>query len=256
MSENIKTIMNELGENEFLLPVGLKDKDGVVHRTITLTPMTGETEEAIADPKVRDNGGKIITALLESVTEKIGTLPRVTKDTIRDLTTIDRDFLLIKNRQVSLGDNISYIDNCPHCRAKNEIHVNLANIEPKYLENEEDRELTFDLPIGYKDANGTVHKEITITLPTGRVQERVAQMVRANPAQATTAMLQLITLKLGTLEFINPDVFKKMTKKDRDFISNKLSELEVGVKFDTEVMCSECGSDFTTSIPLQSLLGE
>ena len=256
MSENIKTIMNELGENEFVLPVGLKDKDGVVHRTITLTPMTGETEEAIADPKVRDNGGKIITALLESVTEKIGTLPRVTKDTIRDLTTIDRDFLLIKNRQVSLGDNISYIDNCPHCRAKNEIHVNLANIEPKYLENEEDRELTFDLPIGYKDANGTVHKEITITLPTGRVQERVAQMVRANPAQATTAMLQLITLKLGTLEFINPDVFKKMTKKDRDFISSKLSELEVGVKFDTEVMCSECGSEFTTSIPLQSLLGE
>ena len=256
MSENIKTIMNELGENEFVLPVGLKDKDEVVHRTVTLRPMTGETEEAIADPKVRDNGGKIITALLESVIEKIGTLPRVTKDTIRDLTTIDRDFLLIKNRQVSLGDNISYIDNCPHCRAKNEIHVNLANIEPKYLENEEDRELTFDLPIGYKDANGTVHKEITITLPTGRVQERVAQMVRANPAQATTAMLQLITLKLGTLEFINPDVFKKMTKKDRDFISSKLSELEVGVKFDTEVMCSECGSEFVTSIPLQSLLGE
>mgnify|MGYP003591103308 FL=1 len=256
MSENIKTIMDGLGENEFMLPVGFKDKDGVVHRTVTLTPMTGETEEAIADPKVRDNGGKIITSLLESVTEKVGTLPRVTKDTIRDLTTIDRDFLLIKNRQVSLGDNINYIDNCNHCRAKNEIHVNLANIEPKYLENEEDRELTFDLPNGYKDASGTVHKEITITLPTGRVQERVAQMVRANPAQATTAMLQLITLKLGTLEFINPDVFKKMTKKDRDFISNKLSELEVGIKFDTEVMCSECGSEFVTAIPLQSLLGE
>lgn len=256
MSENIKTIMEGLGENEFILPVGYKDEDGVVHRTVTLKPMTGETEEAIADPKIRDNGGKIITALLESVIEKIGTLPRVTKDIIRDLTTIDRDFLLIKNRQVSLGDNISYTDICPDCRAKNEIHVNLSNIEPKYLENEEDRELTFDLPIGYTDASGTVHKEITITLPTGRVQERVAQMVRANPAQATTIMLQLITLKLGTLEFINPDVFKKMTKKDRDFISNKLSELEVGVKFDTEVMCSECGSEFVTSIPLQSLLGE
>lgn len=256
MSENIKTIMNELGENEFVLPVGYKDRDGVIHKTITLTPMTGETEEAIADPKVRDNGGKIITALLESITEGIGTVPRVTKEVIRDLTTIDRDFILIKNRQVSLGDNVEYIDNCPHCRAKNEIHVNLANIETKYLDNEEDREITFELPVGYLDASGNVHKEVTITLPTGRVQERVAQIVRANPAQATTAMLQLITLKLGTLDFINPDVFKKMTKKDRDFISSKLSGLEVGVKFDTEVMCSECGSDFTTSIPLQSLLGE
>ena len=61
MSENIKTIMEGLGENEFILPVGYKDMDGVVHRTVTLRPMTGETEEAIADPKIRDNGGKIIT---------------------------------------------------------------------------------------------------------------------------------------------------------------------------------------------------
>lgn len=256
MTEDIKTIIQQLGENEFLLPVGYKDSDGNLHRTVTLRPMTGETEEMMADPKIRDNGGKVITALLFSIVEKIGTLPRVTKEIIRDLTTIDRDFLVVKNRQVSFGDTVNYVDICPHCRAKNDISIDLSQIEVNYLDDPENRELTFELPFGYRDSNGIIHKDITITLPTGRVQEAVASQVRSNPAQATTNMLQMITKRLGTLDFINPMMFKKMTKKDRDFISNKLAELNVGVKLDTEVICSICGADFNTSIPLQSLLGE
>lgn len=255
MSEKIQAMMEGLGENEFLLPVGYKDSDGVIHRVVTLTPMTGETEEAIADPKISNNGGKVFTTLLHSVVERIGTLPKVTKEVIRDLTIIDRDFLILKNRQVSIGDEVEYVDECPSCKGKNDVTIDLSHIDVQYMESDE-REFTFELPNGYRDANGTIHKEITITLPTGRVQEKVAQIVRANPAQATTALLQLITLKLGTLEFINPDVFKKMTKKDRDFISKQISEMGAGVKFSTEVTCSNCGSEFTTSIPLSSLLGE
>lgn len=256
MSEDIKNVVESLEENEFILPVGYEDKEGIIHKKVRLTPMTGETEEAISDPKIRDNGGKVISALLESVIESIGTIPRITKDVVKDLTVVDRDFLLLKSRLVSMGESVEYVDNCPHCKAKNDINVNISNIETKYLENDTDREKTFMLPIGYRDSNGVAHKEITIRIPTGRVQESVAQVVRVNPAQATTAMLQLITVRLGTLDFINPDVFKKMTKKDRDYISNQLSSMEVGVKFDSEVICSSCGASFTTSIPLMSLLGE
>lgn len=256
MTENIKSIMEQLEVNEFLLPVGYTDGEGVLHRTVKLKPMTGETEEAIADPKVRDNGGKLITELLFSVVEKVGTVKKVNREILRDLTAIDRDFLLIKNAQVSLGDEISYVDVCPHCKAKNEVTVNLEELPVTYMDAEEERELTFELPNGYVDRDGKVHKKITVILPTGRVQERVAQVVRANPAQATTLMLQLITKKLGDLDFINPDVFKTMTKKDRDFISKKLAEINAGVKFSHEVICSDCGGEFTSSIPLQSLLGE
>ena len=256
MDKKIKTMMNELGDNEFVLPVGFIDQEGVEHRVVKLTPMTGETEEAIADPKVKDNGGKIITTLLASVVSEIGTLPRVTKEMIRELTTIDRDFLLVKNRQVSLGDEVEFVDTCHACGAKNEVNVDLTKIEAKYLQKSEDREQTFELPNGYVDAGGKNHKKITITLPTGRIQERVAQVVRGNVASATTIMLQLITIKLGDLEFINPDVFRKMTKKDRNFISNRLTDIEAGIDFSSVVYCSDCGAEFTTSIPLQSLLGE
>jgi hypothetical protein len=255
MSENIKSIMEQLGEGEFLLPVGYVDGEGVLHRTVTLRPMTGETEEAIADPKVRDNAGKMLTELFFSVVDKLGAVKKVNKEVLRDMTTIDRDYLMVRNAQVSVGEEIQYKDKC-HCGAINEVSVNLVDIPVDYLSEDDEREFTFDLPNGYRDRDGKVHKKITVVLPTGRVQERISPLVRTNPASATTMMLQLITKKLGDLEFINPDVFKSMTKKDRDYISKKLGEIKAGVKLSFEVTCSECGETFTTTIPIQSLLGE
>lgn len=256
MQENIKAILEQLNDNEFLLPVGYLDDEGVLHRKVKLTPMTGESEEMMADAKVRDNAGKMITELLYSVVEEIGTVKKVNREVLRELSNKDRDFLLLKNAQVSVGDDISFIDQCPHCKGKSEININIAGIEVKYLDSEEPREFTFDLPNGYKDAQGKVHKTITVKLPTGRVQERIATVLRANPAQAVSLMLQLITKKLGDLDFINPEVFKKMTKKDRDFISKQLEKVEVGVSFNVDTVCPSCGAEYTTGIPLTSLLGE
>lgn len=255
MNDKVQGIIEGLQDNQVYLPVGYTDDEGQLHRVVELTGMTGETEEAIADPKVRDNGGKIVTELLASVVTKIGNRPRVTKEMIRNLSVIDRDFLLLKSREYSMGETITYIDTCK-CGGKNEININIPKIECNYLEDEAPKELSFELPNGYKDANGTLHKKITVVLPTGVVQERIAQAMRVNPAQATTTMLQLITKSLGEMQFINPDVFRKMTKRDRDFISQKIGEVKGGVSLSTEVTCSDCGRTFTTTIPLFSLLGE
>lgn len=256
MTENIKTMIEQLNDNEFILPVGYVDSEGIVHRKVTLAPMTGETEEAIADPKVRDNGGKVITELLYSVVESIDGIPRINKDIIRDLTTIDRDFLVVQNRKVSFGEELSFDDLCPHCKGRNTISLNINDLETKYLPDDAQREFTFDIPNGVRDKAGELHKTVTIVLPTGRTQEKVMQIIRSNPAQATTAMLQLITVRIGTMEYIYPEIFRKMTKKDRDFISEKLAEVEAGVDIRVNTVCSECGSEFTTTIPLTSFMGE
>lgn len=255
--ENETRVSNDyLEENEFRLPVGFVDSEGRLHETIKLRPMTGETEEAIADPKVRDNGGKLVTELIFSVTERVGAVKKVNKDVIRQLTIADRDFVLLKNRQVSMGDDVNYVDQCPHCRGKNEVYVNLSNIKTKYLGKEDSREMTFDLVNGVRNSAGVMCKKITIQMPNGVVQERIAPIAKVNPAQATTAMLQLITKKIEGLDFLNPDVFKRMTKRDRDHVSKKLAEFEAGVEMASTVTCAECGAEFTSQIPMVSLLGE
>ena len=47
-----------------VLPVGyMEEGNGKVHREATLRKMTGNEEALLADPKLRSNGGKLITAL-------------------------------------------------------------------------------------------------------------------------------------------------------------------------------------------------
>ena len=161
MKENIQASLEQLEDDEFLLTVGYTDAEGVVHRRVKLTPMTGESEEMMADAKVRDNAGKMITELLFSVIEELGTVKKGNREVIRELSTKDRDFLLLKNAQVSIGDEVSFVDQCPHCKGKNEITLDIEGIEVKYMDSEEPREFTFDLPrntlLGYYSFSHSVY---------------------------------------------------------------------------------------------------
>ena len=174
------------------------------------------------------------------------------------MTVIDRDYILMRNRQYSIGDDVEYVDTCPNpnCKCKNTVSVNLNDLPVKYLNPDDPTEMTFDLANGVKNAKGDICKSITIRMPIGTVSERIAPIARINPAQATTAMIHLITKKIDGVDFLNPEVFKKMTKKDRDLISKKLAEFKAGVELSTKVQCAGCGEEFTSAIPLQSLMGE
>lgn len=245
-----------LDDGEFELPMGYIDNLGQLHKTIRLKKMNGEAEEAISDPKVRDNGGKLVTELIFNVTEKLGTLPHINKDIIRGLSVPDRDFILVKNKQYSLGDVAHFVQACPYCKGKNEVSVDLNNQPVKYLKPGEPREITFDLKDGLVNGKGQLCKTITIVIPNGVVQEKLAPIARVNPAQATTTMLHMITKEVKGFDFLNPGVFKKMTKRDRDYVSQKLNEFEAGIDLTVHTMCAECGAEFDTVVPVGSLLGE
>ena len=80
------------------LPVGLEDEEtGDVLRDVTLRKMTGNEEAAIADPKLRRNGGKLVTALIVGCTRVDG--KPVGAERIRQLTSADRNFLLLELRR-------------------------------------------------------------------------------------------------------------------------------------------------------------
>lgn len=243
-------------DGEYPLPVGYIDNLGQLHKTIRLKPMTGKSDEAIAEPKVRENGGKLVTELIFGVTDGIGTLNRVSKDVIRGLTVADRDYILVKNRIYSLGEMAEYQDKCSHCGGINTIRTNLNDLPVNFLDDNSPRELTFDLINGVQNSRGEICKRITVVMPTGVVQERIAPIARVNPAQATTAMLHMITKSIDGIDFLNPDLFRNMTKKDRDYISKRLAEFNAGVNLTITTVCAECGEEFETTIPLNALLGE
>lgn len=247
-----------IDEYKFKLPVGVIDNNGTLHDTVTLKPMTGLVEERMNDPKIKNNGGKIITELIYGVVESIGTLPRVNKDLIRDLSSIDRDFIVLANSMVSfdkMENPLEFEAKCS-CGGVNTLMIMLPELPCNPLEDKHNREITFKLKDGIEDTEGTVHKDITIMLPTGRVQEAISPILMQNMASAKTMTFQLITKNIGTLPFINLDIFKKMTRRDRKLIESTINDVNAGINLTINSVCNHCGNDLTAFIPIEALMGE
>lgn len=247
-----------IDENTFKLPVGYIDSEGNLHDKVVLKPMTGLVEERMSDPKIKNNGGKIMTELIFGVIESLGTLPRITKEVVRDLTSIDRDFIIVANAIVSfdkLDEPLDFDVKCRHCGGMNTLKVMLPELECNPIKDPYKRDITFELKDGVKYED-KVYKTITITLPTGRVQETISPILAQNVASASTMTYQLITKSIGEIPFLNLDTFKNMTKRDRDLIEKTLDELNIGVNLKVTSVCSNCGEEIEGFINVGSLMGE
>lgn len=256
---NYDELRKSVGANQYVLPVGLKHEDGTVSRVVTLKPMTGRTEEILSDNKNKENPMRALIDVIADVVVTIEGVSKVTRDVIRKLDAKDLEFLLVANYITSFDDEYTLISKHPECREKNEVIINLVDRinEAKPLPDDQEREITLELPRGYVDRDGQVHKTIVLLPPTAFTQEQTYKELKKNTAGAISKYLLLITKKLGTLNHINPDVFKEMTKKDRDFITKKVQEMyDYGVDLKVDIMCSACGEEYQDTIPTTGLLGE
>ena len=131
--------MNELMAvtETFDLIQGYRDKDGVLHTEFEVREMTGADEEAISKPDIKNNGGKVVRTIIERCCTRIGTYYQ--KDTksnkwremIQDLSVGDQDFILLKIREMSLGEEIESRYKCPNPSCKEDI---ITTIEIDELE--------------------------------------------------------------------------------------------------------------------------
>ena len=120
-------------------------------------------------------------------------------------------------------------------------------------------EYTFELPKGYVDAKGLVHREITIREITGADQEAMLNpQLRNNPAKMLTALLARVITRLGTLEGrqVDTTVTAAMLKSDRDFLILKLKEIDSGPEMDIDVECPDCGKKFKAMLDISDFFGK
>ena len=252
-----KNTVTNLADNEFELPVGYVDKEGTLHKTFKLREMTGEVDEAIADKKVRTNAGKIVTETIYGVLESIGTLKRLDRGVVKALSNIDRDYIMLMNYVYSIGETIEWTESCKFCEDKFNVELDAENIPAKFMTHDELRLIKVELANGVTHPEtGEKHKEVTLSLPNGYVQEKIFLTMDKNPAEATSTMLAMCTEDIKGLQNWSFDLFKKLTKKDRRVILNAMDKVEAGVELGTSVECPSCGAEQTAVIPFMKLLGE
>jgi len=123
MTEEIRT------EHAFTLPKGYVDKDGNLHREVAIREITGADQEAMLSPQLRQNPAKMLSALLARVIVRLGTLDnnRIDTGVTSAMFKSDRDFLIVKLKELDSGPDMEIKVECPDCGRKFTAMMDMAD---------------------------------------------------------------------------------------------------------------------------------
>lgn len=252
---NIAETATDVGEEKvYSLLAGYTDKDGITHDTFTLREMTGADEEYVNRSDIKSNGVKVSTALLARCVTSIGTLtrksvggPKEWEDIIKHLYVGDRDVMLLELRRLSIGEEIEVTHTCPNpaCKAKLNTVVNVDELE--ITEFNGIKEIPFELPKGFVDKKGNLHKTGVMRRPNGLDGELLTPIAKNNMAKAETALLTRLC-KFDDGVYIDDSVIANLSVKDRNYLQKQLNDNFFGVNMSVDVMCDRCGESFKGSL--------
>lgn len=238
---------------------GYRDKDGVVHVEFEVREMTGADEEAISKPDIKTNGGKVIRTVLERCCVRIGTYVKGEvksnkwKEIIQELSVGDQDLILMKIREMTLGDEIESQYKCPNPQCKQDIitTVEVSELEVKPFNGL--HEIPFELPRGFKDREGKLLRKGKLRHPNGLDREVLDAIMRKNLGQANTLMLSRCIIELEGIK-VYDELVRNLSVKDRNYLMKLIGENSFGIDLAVEVECPSCYHSFKASLNATNFL--
>ena len=226
--------MKFAAETDFSLPGGYLDEHGVCHRAGVLRALTGREEEWALSLSADSTQAFVVTELLSRCVQEIGQYP-ATRDMIRSLLVGDRDYLLLKLCQISLGNRVQVVLACPDstCGSRMDVDFELDRIPI------ERRELQPFYQMRIND------NDISFRLPRGEDQE--AASAWANVGNGCE--MEEIEARVFARCLISTDAGQPMDIDSslRDAVEQEMERLSPKVEFGIDAVCPECVQPFSAS---------
>lgn len=247
-------------EIEVTLPIGFVDDEGRLHRQVTLRKMTGRDEALLADPANQRNGGRLVTALLQSCVVRVGELGAVRRSDVESMYSVDRNFLLIRLRSFTFGPELPAGYTCSACGERFEQVEDLDALPTRMLaDGEPPEDIAVELRDGYLDRDGTVHTALTLRLARGSDETAAAPQMRKNASLGKNALLARCMKSLGDLpahrlDALGPKILADLTLTDRRQIDRAFNEGTPGIDLIRELDCPSCGHELRASLDMTNFL--
>lgn len=118
-------------------------------------------------------------------------------------------------------------------------------------------EFTFELPRGYMDESGTVHREGAMRLATAKDELIPLQdvRVRENPPYLSVVLLARVITRLGSLPQVHDGVVEGMFASDLAFLQDFYRQINAEGHTLATVACPSCAESFEVDLA-GSRLGE
>ena len=200
---------------------------------IELREMTGVEEELLTNQRLI-RSGDAVNQVRRNCIIRIGENENVNANDVLDMLSGDRLFVLVKLRQISLGDDVELDLTCqsPACRAKNHVIININDLEVRNYG--EDREFEVTLPSG---------KKVRFVYLDGHKEKRLASM--NEPSISAAMMIRILEID-GAAP--NKKALAEMSMRDRSALRAEMLKVDAGIDTELDLECESCGSHIRTRL--------
>jgi hypothetical protein len=112
------------------------------------------------------------------------------------------------------------------------------------------RSFEFELPRGYVDGSGTVHRSGTMRLATARDEliPLADDRVRENPAYLTVVLLARVVERIGAVSDVHAGVIENLYASDLAFLQDLYRRVNQEGHARAGVKCPACSKEFTVDL--------
>lgn len=234
------------------LPIGITDEHGQVHRQANIRKLRGHEEALMYDSSL--SAAELVTKLIYNCLLQLGELELKDESVVSNMYTVDRNFLLVEMRRFTLGDQLQASYLCPGCGQTLSVREDLSQLPVRRLDSGQKlSDIEVHLQDGYLDREGTVHTDLSLTLPKGVDEEFVSATAAQDPLKAQEALLLRCIKRFGglskaTLEAYGVKILRDLTIGDRQILQQALGSDTPGVDFIRTIECGGCGISFQTAL--------
>ena len=167
-----------------MLPGGYWDAAGVLHREFELAVLTGREEELLAQTR-RAETASLVSAVLSRGVRRLGDISPVTEDVARQFLVADRQYLLLKLRQLTFGDMVRADVFCPWADCGRRVSMEFG-IDDVPVEEAVERAPFYTMTLSPRPALKRRRHggEINFRLPNGADQEALSALLAENEAKS------------------------------------------------------------------------
>jgi hypothetical protein len=114
-------------------------------------------------------------------------------------------------------------------------------------------EHAFELPKGYVDAAGTLHRDGVMRLATAgdEILPMKDPRVQGLPAYLIVLLLSRVVMKLGTLPSVHPGIIEGLFAEDLVYLQELYNRINGSAPRSSPVQCPECRHRFAVEVPVE-----
>ena len=228
--------MADWSSDTLRLPGGYAAEDGRVHADVEIASLDGNAEDALADAPADACAARLVTLLLANSVRRVGPIRDVTPALVRDLLVEDREYLIMRLFERTLGPRLWVALECPHGECGKGLEV------PLMLD-----EIAFEpRPVAARRFRLDADPPLSFRLPTGGDQELAAASGLTEPEALRDFLLARCLDRTEAEAAALPLALK-------DAVERRIEELAPDVVPEADADCPECGRPFTARIDLAFL---